>query len=198
MNQALLGGAASAALAKLEENLRTATPTAVTGLPEGQAAFVAAKIAADTGKRVLLVAANDLKATRAADDAQQLLDAQAACLPGGEIDLTRGASSHESAWRRLETLARITGGETRLLCTSMDALMQRMGAPDAFRAATIRLMVADRIPPEELIHRLVHMGYERVNMVEGKGQCALRGSILDVYPPAGAQSLRIELSLIHI
>lgn len=192
MNQALLGGAASAALTRLEENLRTGIPTAVTGLPEGQAAFVAAKIAADTGKRVLLVAASDLKATRIAEDAQQLLDTQAACLPGGEIDLTRGASSHESAWRRLETLARVASGETRLLCTSMDALMQRMGAPDPFRAATIRLMVADRISPDDLIRRLVHMGYQRVDMVEGKGQCALRGSILDVYPPAGAQSLRIE------
>ncbi len=192
MSQALLGGATSASLKQLLDHLHSSTPTAVTGLPEGQAAFVASKLAADTGKRVLLVTANDLKASRAADDAQQLLGAQAACLPGGEIDLTRGASSHESAWRRLETLARVTGGETRLLCTSMDALMQRMGAADPFRAATIRLMVADRIAPEELIRRLTRMGYERVNMVEGKGQCALRGSILDCYPPSGAQSLRIE------
>ena len=192
MSQALLGGASSASFKKLLGFLQEQVPTAVTGLSEGQAAFIASKIAADTGKRVLLVTPNDLKASRAAEDAQQLLGSAAACLPGGEIDLTRGASSHESAWRRLETLARITSGETRLLCTSMDALMQRMGLADTFRASTIRLMVADRIAPEELIRRLTVMGYERVNMVEGKGQCALRGSILDCYPPSGAQSLRIE------
>lgn len=177
---------------KLMENMKDGRATAVTGLPEGQAAFVAAKLAADTGKRVLLVTANDLKAGRVADDAQQLLGAQAACLPGGEIDLTRGASSHESAWRRLETLTRVSLGETRLLSTSMDALMQRMGTPDPFRAATLRLSPGDRIAPDALIHRLTRMGYERVDMVEGKGQCAMRGAILDFYPPAGSQGLRIE------
>ena len=192
MNQALLGGAKAASMDKLRELLLRGEATAVTGLPEGQAAFLAAKLASDSGKRVLLVSANDLKATRAADDAQQLLSGQSTCLPGGEIDLTRGASSHESAWRRLEALAKIASGEVRLLSASVDALMQRMGQPDAFRSATVRLMVADRIAPDELIRRLTRMGYERVNMVEGKGQCALRGSILDVYPPSSAQSLRIE------
>lgn len=36
------------------------------------------------------------------------------------------------------------------------------------------------------------MGYERVEMVEGKGQCALRGSIVDCYPPSGSVALRLE------
>ena len=192
MNQALLSAARAPALQKLEENILQGRATAVTGLTESMAAFVASRVVSDTGKRALLIAANDLKATRLADDAQQLLPDQAACLPGGEIDLTRGASSHESAWRRLETLSRITTGDTRLLVTSMDAALQRMGDADAFRAATVRLMVADRYPPEQLIRALTLMGYERVDMVEGKGQCALRGSILDVYPPAATQSLRIE------
>ena len=108
MNQALLGGASSAALKTLLQNLQEGKATAVTGLSEGQASFVASKLVCDTGKRVLLLHANDLKAAHAAEDAQQLLGSQAACLPGGELDLTRGASSHESAWRRLETLARVT------------------------------------------------------------------------------------------
>ncbi|MGN0777766.1 MAG: transcription-repair coupling factor [Aristaeellaceae bacterium] len=192
MSQALLSAVKAPAIRKLEVNIQMGRTTAVTGLPESMAAFVASKLVSDTGKRVLLIAANDLKATRLADDAQQLLPDQSACLPGGEIDLTRGASSHESAWRRLETLSRVTAGDTRLLVTSMDAMLQRMGDADAFRAATIRLMVADRYPPDQLIRALTFMGYERVEMVEGKGQCALRGSILDVYPPAAAQSLRIE------
>ncbi|MFR4292953.1 MAG: hypothetical protein ACLT74_07635 [Christensenellales bacterium] len=115
-----------------------------------------------------------------------------ACLPGGEIDLTRGASSHESAWRRLEALARAQEGDIRLLCTSMDAALQRMGSADRFREETIRLAPGDRIDLNDLIRRLTAMGYERVSMVEGKGQCALRGGIIDVYPPACSQSLRIE------
>ncbi len=165
---------------------------ALTGLPDTMSAFVAAKLADETGKRVLLLSANDLKASHDADDGQQLLGNRCACLPGGEIDLTRGASSHESAWRRLETLAKVTSGEVSLLCTSLEAAIQRMGSATRFAEKTIRLRAGDTIEPQQLIRDLTGMGYERVSMVEGKGQCAQRGDIVDVYPPSGAVSLRIE------
>ena len=165
---------------------------ALTGLPETMAAFVGAKLAEETGKRVLLLSANDLKATHDADDGQQLLGSRCACLPGGEIDLTRGASSHESAWRRLETLSRVAAGEVSLLCTSLEAAVQRMGSVSRFAEKTIRLQVGDETDPQQLIRDLTRMGYERVSMVEGKGQCAQRGDIVDVYPPSGAVALRIE------
>lgn len=192
MNQALLGAAQAASLARLKKAVDGHHTIALTGLPDGQAAFIASKLAADFGLRVLIVSANDLKAIHMADDAQQLLESGAACLPGGELDLTRGASSHESAWNRLETLTRVTSGEIRLLAASMDALVQRMGSADEFRAATVRLHPGDRIDPGMLVARLTRMGYERLGMVEGKGQCALRGAILDVYPPALTSGLRIE------
>jgi transcription-repair coupling factor (superfamily II helicase) len=46
--------------------------------------------------------------------------------------------------------------------------------------------------PVKLIDSLVKSGYERVPMVEGKGQCAMRGAILDVFPPSETDALRIE------
>ena len=192
MNQALLSGIASKAYDKLLKAAESKQPIAVTGLPDTMAAYIASKLCADTGKKVLLISGNDLKAAHDAEDGQQLLESGVACLPGGEIDLTRGASSHESAWRRLEALARAQEGDIRLLCTSMDAALQRMGSADRFREETIRLAPGDRIDLNDLIRRLTAMGYERVSMVEGKGQCALRGGIIDVYPPACSQSLRIE------
>ena len=45
---------------------------------------------------------------------------------------------------------------------------------------------------EELMNRLLASGYERVSMVEGCGQCAMRGSILDVFPPNEGNALRVE------
>ncbi len=192
MNQALLSGPLPASLTRLLARLDDRASVALTGVTDSMAVFTACRLVAATGRRVLFVTANDLRAMHASDDAQQLLGPQAACLPGGEIDLTRGASSHESAWRRLDALSRAVHGETRLLCVSMDALMQRMGSPDEFSAAMLRLSPGDHIAPDALIRRLTRMGYERVSMVEGKGQCALRGSILDCYPPASASGLRIE------
>ena len=192
MKKKLLRAAAGDQLTTLEEAVRGGKRIALCGLREAQAAFIASWLAEETGLRVLFVTANDIRAVHAADDAQQLLLSGTACLPGGELDLTRGASSHESSWQRLETLTRMCAGHVRLLTTSMDALMQRMGSADSFRASILRLAPGDTIRPDSLIRRLVRMGYERADKVEGKGQCALRGSILDVYPPSASQGLRIE------
>ena len=192
MIQPLLGGALCPEAQKLFDDLDRRIPVAVTGMTELQATLLAAQAAYRRGKRVLLVLPNDLRAAKAAEDAQQLAGPMAACLPGGEIDLTRGASSHESAWRRLETLTRVATGEIKLLVTSMDALMQRMGDAEQFRGSILRLQPGDRFAPADLMDHLVRMGYERVDMVEGKGQCALRGAILDCYPPAESAGLRLE------
>ena len=83
-------------------------------------------------------------------------------------------------------------GEARLLVTSAEAFQLRMGDPEQFRASVVRLRPGDRIQPRDLMDRLVRMGYERVDMVEGKGQCAIRGAIVDVYPPNLNDCLRIE------
>ena len=93
MNQALLSGIASKAYDKLLKATESKQPIAVTGLPDTMAAYIASKLCADTGKKVLLISGNDLKAAHDAEDGQQLLESGVACLPGGEIDLTRGASS---------------------------------------------------------------------------------------------------------
>jgi len=192
MNHSLLQSVHSPALDRMAEAAAKGQTVAVCGLQEAQAAFVASQLAENTGLRVMLVTANDLRAVHASDDCAQLLGSGAACLPGGEIDLTRGTSSQESSWRRLETLCGIMNGDVRLLTVSMDALVQRMGSPKEFRDASITLAPGTRIRPETMISRLMRMGYERVELVEGKGQCALRGSILDVFSPADAQGVRIE------
>ena len=177
----------------LEELLATPAgqATVLSGVTPALSAAVAC-LAADRGKRVLLAAENDLKASRLADDVRQLTGGEGACLPGGELDLTRAAGSLESSWRRLEALAAVCGGETRILCAGAEALMQRMGRPEVFRAMSLKLKAGDVYAPAELARRLSAMGYDRVGMVEGKGQFAQRGAILDVYPPALSQGLRLE------
>ena len=163
---------------------------ALTGVNGTLAAVLAARAAA-AGKKTLLVMENDLKASRAADDVRQLTGS-AAFLPGGEIDLTRAAGSLESSWRRLEALSAVAAGKAGVLCTGAEAMAQRMGRPEPFRELSLEVRPGDRMMPSDLSLRLVRMGYERVGMVEGKGQFALRGSILDVYPPALSQGIRIE------
>ena len=164
--------------------------TAAAGVNQTLAAVIAC-LAAEKGKKTLLVMDNDLKAARAADDIRQLTG-EGCCLPGGEIDLTRAAGSLESSWRRLEALSAVIQGRVKILCAGAEAMAQRMGRPEPFRKLCLTLKPGDVCPPADLARRLCRMGYDRVGMVEGKGQFAQRGSILDVYPPALSQGLRIE------
>ena len=102
MNQGLLTGGKTAAMQQLLDALKNQKTVTLYDLPESQAAYIAALVTNITGKRVLLVLPNDLAAGKAADDAQQLLGGQAACFPGGEIELGHGTSSHEGdcgAWK---------------------------------------------------------------------------------------------------
>ena len=56
----------------------------------------------------------------------------------------------------------------------------------------VRLRVGDEAPLSDLVARLVDLGYERVDLVERRGQVAVRGGILDVFPPTDEHPLRVE------
>ena len=161
-------------------------------MAEGQRAFYAAALARKTGRQILYIAPSDAAAMRAADDCAAWLGGGAALLPAPEINFTRAVASQENTFQRLSVLQRARTGEIRVLCAPADALLARMRPPAQYDSAAVSLKEGGRMLPGELIERLVKMGYERVDMVEGKGQCALRGAIVDAFSPAESAATRIE------
>ena len=169
--------------------------------PQGVAAYavcdgakpaLAAALAQKTGRPVLYIAPGDREAARVAEDVNQYLPQSAASLRPRERQFIRAAASHESEWQRLSALEGLRAGDIRVLCVAADALLWRMTPPSLVDEMTISLKTGDVIAPADLMVRLSEAGYERVDMVEGRGQCALRGAIVDVYPPAAPDALRIE------
>jgi transcription-repair coupling factor (superfamily II helicase) len=82
------------------------------------------------------------------------------------------------------------------------ALIQRLGpAPDVRTGddadgdplAPVRLAVGDEVDPVVLVARLVGMGYRREYQVEHRGEVAVRGSIVDVFPATADVPVRIDL-----
>lgn len=57
----------------------------------------------------------------------------------------------------------------------------------------VRVKVGDMVDLPSMVDRLTQLGYERVDMVEARGQVSVRGGILDVFPPQEAHPLRVEL-----
>jgi transcription-repair coupling factor (superfamily II helicase) len=88
--------------------------------------------------------------------------------------------------RALEVLA--SGG---LVCASAVALAEPVPPPEA-RAEPLRVAVGDESGIEVVTEQLALAGYERVERAEERGQIAVRGGILDVFPTTGREPLRIE------
>ena len=161
-------------------------------MAEGQRPFYAALLSRETGRPILYIAPSDAAAMRAADDCAAWLGGGAAVLPGPDISFTRGTASRENAFQRLAILQRARRSEIQVLCVSADTLLTRMLPPSVYDENAISITPESRLEPGDLVARLVKMGYERVDMVEGKGQCALRGDIVDAFSPVENGATRIE------
>ncbi len=73
------------------------------------------------------------------------------------------------------------------------ALALRVPGRDRIRARTVHLEVGQRIDRDRLVETLVSAGYSRMPLVEERGEIAVRGGILDVFPPHLERPVRVEL-----
>jgi transcription-repair coupling factor (superfamily II helicase) len=72
------------------------------------------------------------------------------------------------------------------------ALLQRLG-PHVEDSEPVRVAKGEQLDLDELVANLAHLGYRREYQVEHRGEMAVRGSIVDVYPSTGASPLRVDL-----
>jgi transcription-repair coupling factor (superfamily II helicase) len=95
---------------------------------------------------------------------------------------------------RLETLVALQRLETpaSLIVTAVVALQQRTLAPEHLRSCTRKLERGCRCDPLDLVEWLESQAYEPEAQVTRKGEIALRGGILDVYPPTSPWPIRLE------
>ncbi len=178
---------------QLEQALAKPGAYSVCGLDDTQRLHVLAGLARKTGRMLLLVTATDQLAQHAADDLNTFLGGRVSLFPAREVSFHRvAAASSDLAVRRIETLGAAAAGGLRAMVAPVDALLYPLMPPSAFRANVIFLKEGMQIEPADLIDRLVSAGYERVDVVEGRGQCALRGGIVDIFPVGRAGALRLE------
>lgn len=162
-------------------------------MAESQKSYIAAGLRKSVSRPILYIAATEQQALRAAGDLTQLLGGGVSLFPPRETTFYHAAaSSQEVAYRRVETMQAVASGKAAVVVASADALLTRLPPREAFASFMITLSVGANISPKTLIERCVGMGYERVERVEAKGQCALRGGIMDIYPTNAADALRVE------
>jgi len=100
-----------------------------------------------------------------------------------------------SRLRVIRQLRRDANPEDRhatVVVTSLQALLQPAPDPDAVEEASVHLRVGAHYPFDALIAQLVAAGYERTVEVDAPGRLAVRGGVLDVWPPATPAPWRAE------
>src|SRR6478672_1594492 len=175
-----------------------ARPIAV---PEPARALFAATLAATTARRpVVLAVPTGVEAERLAADLREYLGAEAVELfPAWEtLPFERVSPAIETMGRRLRVIWRLRRGHDdpellpAVVIAPVRALVQRLGPHvEAFEPIVVR--PGEQIDRDGLLEQLVTMGYRREYQVEARGEVAVRGAIVDVYPSTADHPVRIDL-----
>jgi len=182
------------AFCSLQEDIRTGRlPAAVTGLGHIHKTLWMHALHTMLHRRTVLLVADEAEATRMQEDLTALGE-RVLMLPARDLSLRQVEStSREYEQLRLGTLANMAEGRYDCVIASVDAALQYTLSPDTLLQRTLDLQAGTALPVKDLAAAFTAAGYERATQIEGAGQFAIRGGIVDIYPAASTQPIRIEL-----
>ena len=164
-----------------------------TGTADGQKAHLIYALSKDVEGSQLVITGSELKAQELASDLGCFLKNKVCLYPSKDIIFySADVKSIDIVKRRFEITSRLLNGEKLTVVLSVEALFDRLVPPEIFKNYILKLNVGDTISLEELERKLVFMGYERCDMVEGQGQFAIRGGILDLFSTVSDNAVRME------
>jgi transcription-repair coupling factor (superfamily II helicase) len=188
-------------VATLDLNRPYRTISGLTPTVKALAATAAARVHGDA---TVLVVPTDLEVEQITNDARFFFaalegaapaDVDAAVLPfpSLQVDPYRGMTPHfRVASVRARALEAVARGTARLIVASASALLPKVAAPARVLIASTAIRPGMEIAPEDLAVLLVDAGFTREDPVDEHGTFTVRGGILDVFPAASAEPVRIE------
>lgn len=102
------------------------------------------------------------------------------------------AESREKNIERLKTLYSLVNGDKKIIITGIEALKEKIISSDFFLDNILSLKLEDSYEINRLKERLLDIGYQGTDLVEGPGQFSSRGGILDIFSPQYDNPIRIE------
>ncbi len=168
------------------------TPAVCTGLgPVCRAAIISA-VTASLKRAAFVICGDEAEATRLQNDLIAL-GKETRLLPARDILPENGVTnSKEWEHKRLYTLSALADGVLPVCVCSVEAFCQYTLPPERLKKGTFTLKSGQSISPATLTEQLVFSGYTRCSQVEGAGQFAVRGGIVDVFATGLSSPVRIE------
>lgn len=170
------------------------TPVCFSGLSGIHKAQLALTLSGRNTPAILLITGTEADAVRLCADINAMADTTAAMtFPARELLFTSAESkSYEYEYERLRTLSAICDGTVRIVAASVEALLQPTIPKSLLMESRILLTPGMETDLTTLQAKLSAAGYFRCETVEGPGQFAVRGDILDIFPVQETQPVRME------
>lgn len=180
---------------QLINNIKTErTPMALFGLNETQKAHVAYGINKELGQQVCIITYNDVEARQIYQDLKFYAGEKAALFPTRDILFYNiEAISDRVEDERMKTIEKIVEEKDCIVVASIDALLYQLVPPTSYRENQIEFKVGEVVDLASIIEDIASLNYERMDIVEERGQFSIRGDIIDIFPASSETPFRIEL-----
>lgn len=157
-------------------------------------ALIAALAQQVTGKHILILTGASQEEVRLFHDFAFFSERKVIDFPAWEtLPSDHIAPSPDIVGDRYKVLREISESkQPYIILTSLQACLQRVISPDSFNKLYLTLKVGGNQPFEELIQKLTEMGYHRQPVATDKGEFAVRGGIIDIFPVSTPDPYRIE------
>ncbi len=166
------------------------------GAPPGRDAFILVETAGATDGRVLYVARDDAAMDRMRGLVTFLApDLSVVELPAWDcLPYDRISPHPDVVARRLDTLCALASdpGGAGVVMTTVNALLQRVPPRSALAGETLRASPGEALPADRLMAYLTAHGYHRTGTVREPGEYAVRGGLVDLFPPGAPDPLRLD------
>ena len=177
----------------LLECVETDSTVALTGIGQINRSHIISALSLHTDRPLVVICQDEMAAKRLQGELSAFTGENFPLLPSRELTLYDSVVvSRGWEQKRLRQLYDLMENRTRLQIMSWESLAIRTMPPDDLKKSVFTLTVGKEYNLESLITRLTEAGYSRCSMVEGPGQFAVRGGILDVFSPALDLPFRAE------
>lgn len=177
----------------LLETIKKSKTAAITGIGQINRSHLIAGLFRHTNRPVVVLCQDDKAAKRLQQELHSFLQQEVPILPSRELTLYDAAVVSRS-WeqKRLRQFYNLAIGNTQIQIMTWESMSQRTVPKQALQNCVFSLDVGLSYEIDSLQSRLIQAGYTRCGMVEGPGQFAVRGGILDIYSPASDFPVRAE------
>ncbi len=168
-------------------------PFGILGALHVQKALLLHGLAEDTDRRIMALVPDEASADKMAKDLRSFGTTAVVC-PAKDLSfVSEQIRSKDYEQRRMGALCSWILGRTKVLLLPAEAAIQKTIPAATLQQRIFRLSAGDTVNMDTLLASLVSAGYTRSEEVEGKGQFAVRGGIVDFFPPERELPLRMEL-----